>query len=272
MKLSSIIIGLLSIEAIKTSTDEVRVYNLDLFKEIKIDYWDGTYFFRVPSYKDDYMQIVLNCYSNTIDPQFTVRVTGFPYYPSDEEIIHYSQWYYPSVPRETVYKYSDQYWAYIYSFPTIQEKYLGISVTTGCSGLKIDMYVKALGHVYRADLSSTINLGDFFGQYYFTFPSYSKDDMAIEVKVYKPFYEEVTPFDIEISRFSFIEDYSAIKGPDVVWTNLPLDAVQSYRDYDIYRYPFSTSYNENYLGFYFGSLQHFKVDIYKYSRKGNRPF
>ena len=96
--------------------------------------------------------------------------------------------------------------------------------------------------------------------------------MTIEVKVYKPYYEEVTTFDIKISRFSSIADYSAIEGSNVVWISLPLNAVQSYRDYDIYRYPFSTSYNENYLGFYFSSLQHFKVDIYIYSRKGNHPF
>ena len=95
--------------------------------------------------------------------------------------------------------------------------------------------------------------------------------MAIEIKVYKPFYEDVTTFNVKSSGFSSIEDYYSIKGSYVVWTPLQLTYVQSYSDYDIYRYPFSTPYNVNYLGFYFASRQHFKVDIYIYSRKGNRP-
>lgn len=266
MKLSSIIIGLLLIEAIKTSSD--RVYDIDLFKEIKIYPWEDTYFFRIPSYEDDYMQVVLDCYTINVNPGFTVRVTGFSYYPSDEEIMENSQWIYPPVPLEIIYKYTDQYWAYVYSFQTLSDKYLGISVNVQIPGYRIHMYVKALGHVYRADLLDTINLGDCFGQYYFTIPSYEKDDMRIDISVYKPYYEDVTTFEVWISGFSNINNYAEIKGSSVQWTSLPLGYMDSYSNYDTYRYPFSTLPNVNYLGFYFRSQQHFKTDIYIYSKKG----
>lgn len=264
MKIPLIIIGLLFNWTIKCETEPV--YSVDLFQEVNMDDCFGYYYFKIPAYDDDNMQIVMNVYKPYTDYiDFEIRIKGFENNPTDDEIRDADDWSTTQIPLTYYYTYSPYFDTYVYSFSTIKYvRYLALHVGSNCH-FKVSMYIKAMDHVYPVKLLDKIYLGDCYGSYYFKMPAFEEDKMSIDAMVYKPY--DMASFNMQISGFSHEPDkYEVWKAQ---WTPLIEYKFQEHSDYDTYSYPFETRKDVNYIGFYFSSNYHYKTEIYINSEKAS---
>ena len=104
--------------------------------------------------------------------------------------------------------------------------------------------------------------------YYFRVSCFKNDKMQIELRVYR--YADIS-FIVDVCAYNYRpSDYDVYNAREVVSSCLVLTGVKSYEtDYDIYKYPFKTGSDHEYLSIYLNNQKslHY-LDVYVYSEKG----
>lgn len=137
-------------------------------------------------------------------------------------------------------------------------------------------YARNLCHFYDIQYNTryTVDVNKFDEKYlpenhgyYFRVSCNKKDKMQIELRVFRT---AIIQFDVDVCAYTFYPDWDEIYYRRLATNCVTLSYSQkSDSTYDIYKYPFETGADHNYLSIYLNNRRalHY-LDVYVYSEKG----
>lgn len=271
MKISSIIFGIAVLIGIANCGSTVE--HIEIGDNFYIEKaYDVTYF-TLPTFQNDVMAFdvaVLKPYDFT-KFDFSIAIKGFSVYPSDEEISYYDNGYVPLV-NYRLYQDVSGYDIYSYPFRTTNNvAFLGFYFYSNSQyslyiNIRSESKSRETSFLRRLNLLQEIKVDFAYGSYFFGISALENDKVAFEIKALKPYYFDN---DFKVYTAGFSNDYPSDSELTTGSTYTPLTEYNyySYSEYDLYSYPFETTENVHYLGFYLETAIQSPILIYIKSEK-----